>query len=82
MVGVSRARVVGVEVCGCVEGLGGFERAGVDGFEGEEGTGFYCWLWEVSGFSFEMGRGITRCSSCTKMPLPMIATPMDIVVLG
>jgi hypothetical protein len=35
VVGFARAGVIGVEVYVCVESGGGFERAGVDCFEGE-----------------------------------------------
>jgi len=44
VVGFARAGVIGVEVYVCVEGGGGFERAGVDCFKGEVCGGLDCGL--------------------------------------
>jgi hypothetical protein len=41
VVGLSRTRIIGVEIDICFEGFGRFEGARVDGFEGEEGAGVY-----------------------------------------
>lgn len=64
--------------------LRGFEGARVEGFEGEVGAGLDCglggcllaWAW---GRTVECKAVLTRCSSLAKMPLPMMATPMDMI---
>ena len=86
IVGFARARVVGVEIdmFACGEGGCGFEAARVDGFEREvcglEDGGLRDGQWLLQRERIWWKERRTRCSSRTKMPLPIMATPIDMLI--